>query len=313
MKSLIGGVALIGAMLGLNAAPASAGQDVRPTAVLTFAERGTGVVGYGPKVTDLLTGLLADCSDIVLVDRVVLGEAAKELKLGASGLVKEDQASRLGQWTGAKLLVVGSVVEVDKNVYLIAKVIGTETSRVKGATVKGRINDELGPLVERLADELKRLVAEKGKDLVAAEPTPADRVAAIKAAIGTRKPRSLAIRVAERHLTDPGLDPAARPELMRLARAVGFEVYTGDESEKKAEILLDGSAFSEAAGRHDDLIAVKGRLEVRAVERSSGKVLVADKQIEVVVDIAEQVAGKTALERAAGAVAERVLPTLVGD
>ena len=62
---------------------------------------------------------------------------------------------------------------------------------------------------------------------------------------------------------------------------------------------VTGEAFSEFAGRHGDLVSVKARVEVKAVDRKTGKVLAVDRQTAVAVDLAEQVAGKTALQEAA--------------
>src|SRR5947209_2326732 len=77
-----------------------------------------------------------------------------ELALNISGVVKADEAAKVGQLTGAKLIVTGSVSQVDKSIYLVAKVIGTETTRVSAASASGKASDELAPLVEKLADSL---------------------------------------------------------------------------------------------------------------------------------------------------------------
>ena len=47
---------------------------------------------------------------------------------------------------GAKILITGSVIELDRNLYLVAKIIGTETGRVLGSSVKGKTNDDLSEL-----------------------------------------------------------------------------------------------------------------------------------------------------------------------
>ena len=53
--------------------------------------------------------------------------------LTLTNLVKPEEATKVGQLTGAKIIATGSVVQVEKKLYLTAKVIGTETSRVVGA------------------------------------------------------------------------------------------------------------------------------------------------------------------------------------
>jgi hypothetical protein len=63
----------------------------------------------------------------------------------------------------------------------------------------------------------------------------------------------------------------------------------------------------------DDLTPVKARVELKAVDRKTGKVLAADRQNAVVVDLSEQIAGKLALQLAANQLAERVIPKLVAE
>ncbi len=64
--------------------------------------------------------------------------------MNLSGLANPDEATKVGHLTGAKLLVTGSVIEVDKSLYLVAKIIGTETTRVVGASVKGQDHRRTG-------------------------------------------------------------------------------------------------------------------------------------------------------------------------
>ena len=87
----------------------------------------------------------------------------EEQELNLSGAIKPGEATRVGQLTGAKLLITGSVVQVDKSIYLVAKVIGTETSRVAGASVRGKANDDLGPLADVLRDLVGRRSRHEGR------------------------------------------------------------------------------------------------------------------------------------------------------
>ena len=58
-------------------------------------------------------------------------------------------------------------------------------------------------------------------------------------------------------------------------------------------------------------MSVKARVELKATYRKSNEVLVADREVAVVVDLSEQIAGKSALQKAALQIAERVLPAVV--
>ena len=53
-----------------------------------------------------------------------------------------------------------------------------------GASVKGKMTDDLAPLAEQLADRIAEAIRDKGDTLVAKKAEPADRVAALNKAIG---------------------------------------------------------------------------------------------------------------------------------
>ena len=97
--------------------------------------------GVGTKVGDLLLARLATDPRIHLVDREDLLKLLEEQELSLSGLVRPDEAVRIGQLTGAKLIVTGSVFQVDQTLYLIAKVIGTETSAAPAAAAASAVSD----------------------------------------------------------------------------------------------------------------------------------------------------------------------------
>jgi TolB-like protein len=292
--------------------PLSAAEQVYPAAVLPFQERGADVKGFGPKVTDLMFANLVVDPRIYLVDREDLEKVLKELELNLSGLVRPEEAARVGQLTGAKLLVTGSVLQVDSSLYLVAKIIGTETTRVLGASVKGRVNDELDGLVEELAGEVCKTMAARCDELVAKPKTREDRLAALKKSLGKGKRPVVKINIKERHVGQIPIDPAAETEIALLASESGFEVIDPDEAGgRKAEVLLIGEGVSEFATRHGNLISVKARLELKAVDAASGRVLAIDRQTTVQVDLTEQLAGKAALQEAAAEIAGRMLPKIL--
>jgi hypothetical protein len=137
-------------------------------------------------------------------------------------------------------------------------------------------------------------------------------LAELKKVIGKAKGPTLKIDVTERHVGQVAVDPAAETELALFCTEVGFDVYDPEQSDgRKAEILLIGEGFSEFAARHGNLISVKARLEVKAVEAETGRVIATDRQTSVEVDLTEQIAGKAALQEAAAEIAERLLPKIV--
>jgi TolB-like protein len=310
-------MAAVSAIAALMLLPAplraqDAKHDIVPVAVFPFAERGNDVKDLGRQVADLMFANLVADPDIYLVERDDIKKVFDELELNASGIVRPDQAAVVGQLTGAKILVTGSVLMVGDDLYVVAKVIGTETSRVLGASAKGNPDDALDGLVKDLAGTVAETIGKRAGDLVAKRLTREDRIAALNKAIGKGKRPSVFIDVEERHVGQVVADPAAQTELALFCKEAGFKVIDAEQGNKRdADVLLTGEGFSEFAARHGNLLSVKSRLEIKAVAPKSGEVLAVDRQTTVGVDLTELVAGKSALQEAAARIAERLLPRIV--
>jgi hypothetical protein len=63
--------------------------------------------------------------------------------------------------------------------------------------------------------------------------------------------------------------------------------------------------------RRGNLVSVKGRLELKAIDNKTNRVIAIDRQNTVTVDLTEQIAGKNALQEAAALIAERMFVKLV--
>jgi hypothetical protein len=290
---------------------AASAPAVYPTAIFAFEERGQGVKDFGAKVSDILFAKMVADPNLYLVDRQDLKKTLDEHELNLSGMVTPDQAVKVGKLTGAKILVTGSVIEADKTMYLVAKIIGTETSRVLGESVKGRTSDEIGPLVEQLADKVSASIAKNSDKLVAKEVPIADRIAAVNKALGEAKRPTVMIKVHERHAGQATIDPAAETELTMFCKETGFTVLDPKLAEKKTDIVIEGEGFSEFATRRGNIVSVKARVELKAIDRITDKVIAIDRQTVVMVDLTELIAGKAAMQEAAAQIAERLLPKLI--
>jgi len=293
-------------------APAREAARVYPTAIFSFEERGAGVKGYGAKISDFLLASLAGNPDLYFVDRTDLKKILDEQELRLSGLTKPDEAVQIGRLTGAKILISGSVLELDKTLVLSAKIMGTETGRLVTASIKGKTSDDLADLAEQLAVAVEKTIAQRSGDLVA-KPVPAtDRILKLKKSLEGKRLPTVWIQVAERHIGQATIDPAAETELALWCESVGFTVIDHkDGNRKHADVFLEGEAFSEFATRTGNLVSAKARVEVKAIDRKTGERLASDRQTEIAIDLAEQVAGKTALQNAAVEIAERLLPKIV--
>jgi len=291
---------------------AAEAKAIYPAAVLPFQERGREVSGYGQQVTDLLFALLAMNPELYLVDREEMQKLLAEAEVNLSGMVTPGQATQVGQLTGAKIIVTGSVMEVGKKLYIVAKIIGTETSRVLGESVKGDLREDLDTLVEQLAEKVGETVAERSDELVAKPVKNEDLIADLNKQMGDAKRPTLFVKIAERHVGQATIDPAAETEVTLFARETGFPVVDPDTGRRKdADLILVGEGFSEFAMRRGNLVSVKARLELKAIDPATDKVVATDRQTAVVVDLTEQIAGKAALQKAAAQIAVRMLPKLV--
>ena len=297
-----------------GAAPISA-------AVVKFQDRSEGAKGVGDrasladkgpladKVAELLSAELTSVPELLLVEREELDRILKEHELNLSGLVAANDAIRVGQLTGARLLITGSVIDTGTDRFLVAKVISTETSRVLGATAKGKVSDNVGDLVQKLSEQVTTTVRERGTTILPTIESREDRLAKLKKSLDGKPHPTVMVKIAERHVGAPTIDPAAETELTLWCRELGWKTIdpkTGDEAD--AEYLITGEGMSELASRRGGLVSVRARVEVKIVHRKSGEIVAIDRQMTRSTDATELIAGKDALQQAAAAIAERILP-----
>jgi hypothetical protein len=280
-------------------------------AIFDFESKEEAVKDLGSKVATLLNIHLSADPNLILVERAELEKALGEQELGLSGTVSSETAAKVGHLTGAKVLVTGKIFKVDRDVMLVAKVIGTETSRMYGELTKGPSGGSLDDLVSQLAQKISATVAAKADTLMAKVPTREDRVEAIKKTLKDTKRPIISVSIPERHFGGQVIDPAAQTELALILQQAGFQLVD-EKSSQKPDIEITGEAFSAFGVRRGNLISCKARVELKAQTRVDGKIVSVDRETSVTVDITEQTAAKTALQNAAAELASRLAPKLAG-
>lgn len=296
--------------LMLSAGRLMAGGDILTVAVFDFESKDEAVRDLGPKVASLINANLSADPQLMTVDRAELEKTLGEHEMSLSGNVSSDTAAKVGNLTGAKVLVTGRVFKVNENLVLVAKIIGTETSRVYGEVVNGKSSETITDLSLLLAKKIAADVTQKSDTLVAKVETREERLQKLKKSLDSKKLPVVSVTISERHFSGPTFDPAAETEFQKMLSECGFKL-ADDQTSLKAEVEVTGQALSEFGLRKGNLFSCKARIEVKARDRASGNILFVDSQTSVAVDIAEQTAAKTALQNAAGELAERLFPKLV--
>jgi Curli production assembly/transport component CsgG len=287
---------------------AAAPPDILTVAIFDFESKDEPVRDLGPQIATLLNANLSAEPRIITVERAELEKVLGEQELGLSGTISPDTAARVGHLTGAKVLVTGRVFKVDKELVVVSKIIGTETSRVYGELVKGTSATPITDLAAGLAKKIAATITQKGDTLVAKVQTREERIARIKKSLPAGKLPAVSVKIPERHFGQPVIDPAAQTELALILKDCGFTLVD-DQSPEKPDLEITGDAFSAFGPRKGNLISCKARVELKAQKRT-GEILAVDRQTSVAVDITEQTAAKTALQNAAASLAERLLPKI---
>jgi len=297
-------------LLAAGATARAVTNDVLTVAVFDFDSRDEAVRDLGPKVATLVNADLSVEPQIITVERAELEKVLSEQELGLSGTVNPESAAKIGQLTGAKVLVTGRVFKADDQTIIVAKVIGTETSRVYGEMVQGGSSAKLVDLSSDLAKKIAADVAEKSDTLVAKVETREQRIARLQQALAGRKLPAVSVKIGEQHFGRPVIDPAAQTELSLILQQCGFTLTDSDSTNKPA-IEITGDAFSAYGMQKGNLISCKSRIELKVRDVASGDIVVVDRQTSVGVDVAEQTAAKTALQNAMDELASRVIPKLI--
>src|ERR1019366_558847 len=293
----------------LATSAARAGDTVLTVAVFDFESKDEAVRDLGSKVAALVSADLSAEPELITVERTELAKALGEQELGLSGTVSPDTAAKVGHLTGAKVLVTGRVFKADKELVIVAKIIGTETSRAYGELVSGTAASSITDLSTDLAKKIATTVSEKGDTLVAKVESHEDRIAKIKKSLKSGKLPAVSVKIGDRHFGQPVIDPAAETELGIILKQCGFTLVD-DKSPQRADIEITGDALTALGLRKGNLVSCKARVELK-VQKRTGEILAVDRQTSVAVDITEQTAAKTALQQAAAELAERLAPKLV--
>ncbi|WP_395740077.1 CsgG/HfaB family protein [Prosthecobacter sp.] len=255
------------------------------------------------KLALLLGVQLSEHPELQLVERVEIEKVLSEQELSLTGTIQPDTAAKIGHIIGAQVLITGRLIDVSGKRMAVVKLIGVETSRV--VSVSAEFAGEPG--VADAAKKLSGQITEKLRDPKSAFTAEVESwdamIVRLKALLPAGKERpSVRVQIPEQHLTRRVPDPAAQTELQRVLQQLGFTLVDSGP----ADYTVEGEAFSERGGQRGQMIFCKARLEVKVANAKHDKIWV-DRQTSSAVDLAENIAAKTALQHAGRSVAERLV------
>ena len=280
--------------------------QVPTIAVLPFDSRGRQAENeqIGNSVADLLFINLLESGICNLVERAKLDQALNELHLSAAGLVSPESQLQLGRLVGAKILISGSLFEAGDKKYLVAKIIGTETSRVTGCSASSMGKGEYLELVPELSGKVTKVLQQDSAKLLPPKISmfsAADKLSAVKG-----QQRKVYLNITEK-INLPAPDPASEIELKKLLLALGFEIAN---TQTEADFTITCEAVASNAGLYQKFTSAAARVELSVYESQSHRLLATGATKETVAAASYISAAKDAIAQATLRLAGELLQCL---
>ena len=277
------------------------------------------------KLELLISSQLSEFGTVTLLERDSLSALVEERSLGKTMSNDDMQVEHGEGLTGARFLLGGSVLEHSTSIYFFGKIINVDDGSMRAFTVSGRNYNPLEEIAEKAVLKAVSLITQ-ATDKTNDGVEKISRMALLAEKLEAHDKPTLSVSIEEEHsnrsnvvdrsrnrrAADQVIDPAAETEFLVFSSESGFPVIDNDPQFKDyVDVLIVGEGFSEVSYRNGSAVGVTARLEVKAVSRTTGRVLAVDRQTSVVVAGSEMIGSKDALAKAAAAIAMRMLPRLV--
>ncbi len=297
-------------LLLIGAAVHAAPPAPLTVAVYDFTDTDKNAGDYGAKVTTLVNAGLTGEPNLALLERAELNKALNEQAFDTSGMVSSDAAAKIGQITGAKVLVAGQVLKISADhIVIVADVIGTETARLYAIKVEGN-PDNLVELTTKLAGNIAQTIKAQAANLVAAtEETRAERLDRVILGLKGKKLPAVSVSIVFLRPDAKSHSPASEDEFGAIRLKAGFTVVD-ENSDQKPDVEITGVANFDVGTKQGNMFLVGGETELKVQDRRTGRIIAFDRQESKVTDPSRRAANRQAQANAVDDLAARILPLL---
>lgn len=269
----------------------------------------------GEKTRLLISALLSDSPAVTLLDRRQLSALVDERQLDQTRDNGDFSVEHEQSVIGADYLLGGSLLDDGFSQHFFGKLVSVRDGSMRAFTITGTRYQPLQAFSAQVADKMLTLIRqEQSTDKRQPATEKLVKLQRLTESLAAYDKPAIAVSIDEQHMRRRVIDPAAETEFLVFGAETGFPVIDNDPRfEEYVDVMILGEGFTEVSYRNGRALGVTARLEVKAVSRTTGRVLAVDRQTSVVVAGTELIGSKNALAKASAAIAMRMLPKLVGE
>ena len=286
-------------------------------------------------VSDILQAELSQSDAVTLVDRGQMHKVLDELQLGEQGMLAPESARAIGEMVGARYFCSGSLSRSGDKIMATVRVIDVQTTLTKLSYAFLKSAEDAEEAGKTLSTGIVGLITGFEKDRVIRERAVREKESRSKPIPDRWKRPAVMVIISEMHMRAAAVDPSAATEITKRLINAGFPVIDSEyvqimkedeqrarktfaslhtcseyAKQKKADVLIYGEAVSEMGAALGEFEGCRGRVEVKAIDNTTERILLADSAYGGATDLAETIAGKKALQQAANRLCDHFLYSL---
>lgn len=268
-----------------------------PMAIMDFECKAPVAEELAHQIVDILTCRLSIHERFIMVERKKLESLLQEQQLSLMGLHDPAVGAKVGRLLGAKIMIFGRAFPVDRDLFMVAKIVGVETGQVKGVIVKGTLEDPLSDIIDKLVAELVRGLNTWTNDLLGKDQVAPPPIENLREKLRRQSLPIIGVVLSGAAETSR----VAETEILSVLSELGFQVAVGEKESAAATVSLriDGKAWSESCGQFQSLVGQWAHVDLQVMDVPGQKVFFAGQSSQRGADLSESLAAKLMIRKAA--------------